>query len=121
MANKKQIDEFHQILLQRQEALIAMINDSRSSIDSLKNQEVKDDYDYAEIVSDSFTEGVLANQQMTELKEIESALSRIKVGTYGICEMCDEPIAVPRLKAKPFARFCTSCRAIYEAEQENKK
>ena len=121
MANKKQIEELHQILLQRQSSLITSINDSRINIDSLKNQEVKDDYDYAEIVSDSFTEGVLANQQMNELKEIESALKRIKIGTYGICEMCDEAIALQRLKAKPFARFCTSCRAIYEAEQENKK
>lgn len=121
MANKKQIEELHQILLDRQSMITNNINESRKSIDSLKNQEVKDDYDYAELVSDSFTEGVIANQQMTELKEIESALVRIKDGSYGICDMCDEPIAIARLKAKPFARFCTSCRTIYEAEQENKK
>jgi len=121
LANKKQIEELHQILLERQEILISNINESRKSIDSLKSQEVKDDYDYAEIVSDSFTEGVIANQQMAELKEIEASLHRIAKGTYGICDMCDEPISIPRLKAKPFARFCTSCRSIYEAEQENKK
>ena len=47
-------------------------------------------------------------------KTIEEALENIENGTYGICEMCDEPIAVGRLKAKPFAKFCTDCREIHE-------
>ena len=116
MANTKQIDELKEILLDRKEKINKNIQGSRDSIDSLKDSECKDEYDYAEVSSDSFKEGIIANQQIKELNEIEDALKRISKGTYGICEMCDESIAIGRLRAKPFAKFCTPCREIYEAE-----
>ena len=117
MANAKQTEELLQILLDRKEVIIKNINGSRDNIDLLKNQECKDDLDYAELSSDSFTEGLIANQQLAELKEIESAIESINDGSYGICRMCDEKIAIGRLRAKPFAKFCTPCREIYEKEQ----
>ena len=75
--------------------------------------------DYADFVSDSFTEGMIANHQLDELKQIEEALKKIKEGTYGICDMCGINIPIGRLKAKPFAKFCTECRTVFE--QENLK
>jgi len=117
MANTKQIEELKEILLDRKETINKNIQGSRDSIDSLKDSECKDEYDYAEVSSDSFKEGIIANQQISELNEIEDALKRIEKGTYGVCEMCDELIAIGRLRAKPFAKFCTPCREIYEVEQ----
>ena len=117
MANTKQVEELKQILLDRKELIIKNIQGSRDSIDSLKNSECKDEFDYAEISSDSFKEGIIANQQVKELEEIEEALKRVKDGSYGTCDMCDESIAIGRLRAKPFAKFCTPCREIYEAEK----
>lgn len=117
MANLKQIEELKEILILRKETIIKNIQGSRDSIDSLKDSECKDEYDYAEVSSDSFKEGIIANQQLKELNEIEDALKGIEKGTYGVCEMCDESIAIGRLRAKPFAKFCTPCREIYEVEQ----
>ncbi|AXH11562.1 RNA polymerase-binding protein DksA [Halarcobacter bivalviorum] len=117
MANAKQIEELKNILLERKELITRNIQGSRDSIDSLKNSECNDEYDYAEVSSDSFKEGIIANQQIKELNEIEDALKRIDKGTYGICEMCDESIAIGRLRAKPFAKYCTPCREIHEQEQ----
>ncbi|OUR73702.1 molecular chaperone DnaK suppressor DksA [Arcobacter sp. 31_11_sub10_T18] len=118
MANKKQIEELKEILIDRLALIKNNIQESRDSIDSLKNSECNDEFDYAEVSSDSFKEGIIANQQVKELEEIESALLRIQKGTYGVCEMCDEQIALGRLRAKPFAKYCTPCREIYEGEQE---
>ncbi len=39
------------------------------------------------------------------LGEIEAALTRIRNGSYGICEATGEPIATARLKAIPWTRF----------------
>ena len=117
MANTKQIEELKQTLLERKELIINNINESRESINSLKNSECNDEFDYAEVSSDSFKEGIIANQQVKELEEIEDAIKRIQKGTYGVCEMCDESIAIGRLRAKPFAKFCTPCREIYEVEK----
>jgi len=118
VANTKQIEELKEILLERKETITKNIQGSRDSIDSLKDSECKDEFDYAEVSSDSFKEGIIANQQIKELNEIEDALKRIEKGTYGVCEMCDESIAIGRLRAKPFAKYCTPCREIHEQEVE---
>ena len=44
-ANKKQIEELKDILLQRKANMIQYIQTSRSNIDELKSQECKDDLD----------------------------------------------------------------------------
>ena len=48
------------------------------------------------------------------LEEIEAALRRITKNTYGICEANGEKIAVSRLKAIPYARYCINCQARFE-------
>lgn len=46
-----------------------------------------------------------------KLRDIEIALEKIKKGKYGICEKCKKPIDIERLKTKPEAKFCLSCKA----------
>jgi RNA polymerase-binding protein DksA len=40
------------------------------------------------------------------LKDIEAALRKIEDGSYGVCEVCGEPIGAGRLSAIPWARLC---------------
>lgn len=116
MPNKSQILELKEVLLERRESILSNINSSRLNIDEIKNQEINDDLDYAELVSDSFTEGMIANHQVEELKQIDEAIKKIHDDTYGKCDMCGINILLGRLKAKPFAKFCTECREVYEKE-----
>ena len=118
MASAKQIEELRQILEIRRLQIQSNIDDSKSNIAQLKDMDCKDDLDFAESSSDSFTSEIIALQQSNELKEIESALKSIEEKTYGICDMCDESITLGRLKAKPFAKYCTTCREIYEEENK---
>jgi DnaK suppressor protein len=46
---------------------------------------------------------------------IESALERLKAGTYGACADCDEPITLARLRALPFAERCRDCQETRDA------
>lgn len=46
---------------------------------------------------------------LTEIREIRSALSRLDDGTYGSCSECDAPIAEGRLQALPFTTVCIDC------------
>lgn len=120
MANKNQIEELKETLLYRKDTILSNVRKSRDSIDELKNQDINDEFDYADFVSDSFTEGMIANHQIDELNQIEDALRKINAGTYGICDMCGINIPIGRLKAKPFAKFCTECRTVFEQEQLKK-
>ena len=40
------------------------------------------------------------------LADVDAALERLAVGTYGLCETCHDPIESDRLIADPLARFC---------------
>ena len=43
-------------------------------------------------------------------RAIEEALARIRQGTYGVCEVCKQPISKARLEAVPWARHCRECK-----------
>ena len=60
----------------------------------------------------------LLSQEQDALYEIEQALGRIDLGTYGVCEMTGKPIAHPRLEAIPFARYTVECQS--QLEKQNK-
>ena len=60
----------------------------------------------------------LLSQEQDALYEIDQALKRIELGTYGICEMSGKPIIHPRLEAIPFARFTVECQS--QLEKQNK-
>ena len=60
----------------------------------------------------------LLSQEQDALYEIDQALKRIELGTYGICEMSGKPISHARLEAIPFARFTVECQS--QLEKQNK-
>lgn len=51
------------------------------------------------------------------LPKIDRALHRISEGNYGLCEMCDEPIGIARLKARPVATLCIACKEEQEQQE----
>jgi RNA polymerase-binding transcription factor DksA len=44
-----------------------------------------------------------------EVLQIDHALQRIDMGTYGVCENCGESIAPERLRVVPYASRCSRC------------
>lgn len=49
-----------------------------------------------------------------QIIQTRKALSRIKIGKYGICEDCGQMIDTERLMAYPEATLCTKCQAKRE-------
>ncbi len=58
----------------------------------------------------------LLSQEQDALYEIDEALKRIEIGTYGKCEMSGKPILRARLEAIPFARFTVECQSQLEKQ-----
>ncbi|MGC1686618.1 MAG: SpoIIE family protein phosphatase [Candidatus Acidiferrales bacterium] len=48
------------------------------------------------------------------LAEVDSALERLAVGTFGICETCHDTVEFERLAADPLVRFCLDHLTIKE-------
>lgn len=50
-----------------------------------------------------------ATRAREAILEIQDALARTSIGTYGLCEACGAPVAPERLEAIPHARHCVGC------------
>jgi len=110
----QELEFFKGQLLDAKEHILQNVELASNELKQLQTQENNDDMDFASMRSDAMIEQVVSDQQNAELKDIEHALERIGNGNYNICEMCSEDIGMARLKAKPYAKLCMTCRPLYE-------
>lgn len=68
-----------------------------------------------EVYDQEFTLNLIQNEQET-LDQIEDALERLRLGKFGVCDVCGGPIAKPRLQAIPYTRACIGCARQMERE-----
>ena len=117
--SKKELDQYKKILLDKRSELIGDINNmeeealrqNSGSLSTLPQH-------MAEQGSDTFDQSLsldLAQVDRHLLKEIEAALVRIELGTYGVCERTGKRISAERLAELPWARY--SIEAAREMER----
>lgn len=56
----------------------------------------------------------MRKQVTRSIIEIKKTLTRIKLGSYGLCTKCGDMIDTDRLAIKPTAEYCVSCEAKVE-------
>jgi len=112
--NEEEYEFFKNELEERKRKIQKIVSDNEKEIKALSRTDASDEADHATISADSAIEQAITNQQLKELKDIEYALFKIENKTYGICEMCEDPIGTQRLKVKPQAKYCIVCREIVE-------
>ena len=62
--------------------------------------------DSGQVAAEQGEAQALLNQFNEQIDEIDHALAKFDAGTYGLCEVCQKPIAPARLEAMPATRFC---------------
>jgi RNA polymerase-binding protein DksA len=88
-----------------------------SSEDFKEIVEGMDPKDLADIASDDIDRKMieaLGSQELKRLKLIDSALTRIQQGKYGLCVKCGKRIPQDRLEAIPYALMCIDCKTAEE-------
>jgi len=88
-----------------------------SSEDFKEIVEGMDPKDLADIASDDIDRKMietLGSQELKRLKLIDSALTRIEQGKYGLCIKCSKRIPQDRLEAIPYALMCIECKSAEE-------
>jgi len=92
--------------------------------EALYNSSMDDNSTSADIVdqASSYTEKNVEmraiNRQIKLISKIDSALKRIKDGTYGFCEDTGEPIGLKRLMARPVATLSIEAQEKHEKEEK---
>lgn len=88
-----------------------------SSEDFKKIVEGMDPKDLADVASDDIDRKMIeaiGAQDLKRLKLIDSALTRIQQGKYGLCMKCGKRIPQDRLEAIPYALMCIECQSAEE-------
>ena len=76
-----------------------------------------DPKDLADIASDDIDRRMIeaiGSQDLKRLRLIDSALTRIQQGKYGLCMKCGKKIPKDRLEAIPYALMCIDCKTADE-------
>ena len=111
---QSELDYFKKMLEARKLQILKNLENVRMSIDENTQVDLNDEADYASRDSNNMIEVAIGEKQNNELREIEISLAKMVNHTYGICEMCEDPISISRLKVKPHATYCIDCREIIE-------
>ena len=96
----------------------------KTNNEALYNSSMDDNSTSADIVdqASSYTEKNVEmraiNRQIKLISKIDSALKRIKDGTYGFCEETGEPIGLKRLMARPVATLSIEAQEKHEKEEK---
>ena len=74
--------------------------------------------DQASSYTDKSVEMKALNRSRKLISKINSALQRIKDGTYGYCEETGEPIGLKRLMARPVATLSIEAQERHERDEK---
>jgi DnaK suppressor protein len=119
MTRKDSINKMRDLLMTRRNALRKALAGDLSLLKQLREQSGGDVVDAALDAAQDEISSQLAEVESRELVNIERALTRIKNGTYGECEICGERIPLARLNALPYATSCIECQRASELSGGN--
>ena len=74
--------------------------------------------DQASSLTDKSVEMKALNRSRKLILKINSALQRLKEGTYGFCEETGEPIGLKRLMARPVATLSIEAQERHERDEK---
>ena len=104
-----EIEEIRKMLMQEEERIGGRLDGARKSIEPVR--QVGDEA--AEVSGDNLardTSMALMAGDSQRLRMIQDALVLLSRGKFGICQDCGKPIGMPRLRAKPYAKYCIDCK-----------
>ena len=115
--DKKKLEAFRKKLEERQQALRKTV--SRTEEDG-RTADQDSAQDIADRAASSYTKEFLfsvSNNERQLLQMVETALQRIREGSFGECVNCGSEINPKRLEAVPWTRYCIACQEKLEQGQ----
>jgi RNA polymerase-binding protein DksA len=112
----------HEFVAKMNEALKVLKQEIVSNL-IVSNEDFKeivegmDPKDLADVASDDIDRKMIeaiGSQDLKRLRLIESALTRLQLGKYGLCVKCGKRIPQERLEAIPYALMCIECKTAEE-------
>jgi len=107
-------DELHQRLKEERERLTKeleqLVADAPSSGEGKEGSPFGKKEEGAAEVLELEKRLVLKERLRQALSEVEHTLSKFDQGSYGLCDVCGQPIGQERLEVLPQANLCVQCK-----------
>jgi len=124
--SREQLKQFRQLLITERVKLASEIKSIAQEASKSPREASGDLSAYtihmADMAADTYERELSMNIVSSEqeiLYQIDDALKRLDDGSFGICQQCNQPITMSRLKAVPYASLCINCQRA--KEQKNKR
>ncbi|MBI2104500.1 MAG: TraR/DksA C4-type zinc finger protein [Candidatus Omnitrophica bacterium] len=122
---KEQIKQFRQLLITERAKLADEIKSIARDASTSPREASGDLSAYtvhmADMAADTYERELsmdLVSSEQRILYQIDDALKRLDDGSYGICQQCNTPITMSRLKAVPYASLCITCQRAKEQKSK---
>lgn len=113
---KKDLRYFEQLLLEQKRQILRQRDFTDAQLSAAERSTdaafINNPYDLGDQGYDTYQREIaskMTSDQTRVLHEIDEALSRVALGTYGNCESCGKPIPKARLELVPQCRYCVAC------------
>ena len=117
---KSDLQEFRRTL----NTWLAELSEGRRNREALAIETSADELDRIQQAQERDLVVGALNRESIWLREIRAALTRIDIGSFGICLNCEEEIDTKRLAAVPWAPLCIACqeaadRIVSESQEDD--
>ena len=123
--SKEQLKQFRQLLITERAKLASEIRSLAQDAAKSPREASGDLSAYtvhmADMAADTYDRELSMNIVSSEqelLYQIDDALKRLDDGTFGVCQQCNQPITMSRLKAVPYASMCIACQRTKEQKSK---
>lgn len=114
---KKELGKFKELLLEKRRAVLERARKTLTEDMTLDTNDLPDEMDLAASEYIQSFEFRLRGREKHLLAKIDGAIRKIEDGTFGVCEVCDEPIGKKRLEARPETNLCIRCKEDQERDE----
>lgn len=123
--NKKQMEKFKEILLEKRGEVEERIEHWREvALESNYKETTGDHSGYTSHMADQGTDAMerekaflFLSREEKYLQQINRSLQAIELGEYGICRVCGKEIDIARMEAVPTTRICVPCKQAESKSQ----
>jgi DnaK suppressor protein len=115
--NRQRIEEIARDLSQRRSSLLQDVAESQDEMTAIFEQHDSELEESAQKDNITRLTSRLKERDRQKIREIDAALDRLTVGTYGKCEKCGQNIGIARLRALPTTKLCIGCAAARESKK----
>ena len=114
---KKELKKFQELLEEKRKIVLERARQMLSEGMVLDANDLPDEMDLASSEYIQSFEFRLRGREKSLLSKLDLALKKIEDGSFGVCEICEEPIGKKRLEARPETTLCIKCKEDQEREE----